>query len=90
MTVISRTWAGLPPSFHPLRGVFSVSAYFMFSWVPRIVVLLFCPQWMDPAFSDVYCHRTVLVNSNQPGLSRSVLESFIRSGIHRFPRRLAF
>ena len=59
--VISRTWAGLPRSFRVLGTMFSVSVYLMLSWLPRIVVLLFYPTWVDPAFSDVYCHRKLLL-----------------------------
>eukprot|EP00752_Nemacystus_decipiens_P006313 g5693.t1 len=61
MTVISRTWAGRPNSFRLLRFMFSVSVFLTLSWVPRIVVLLCFPRWIDPAFSDIYFHRRLLV-----------------------------
>ena len=60
--VVIRAGAGLPLSFRVLRAIFSISVLFALSWIPRIAVLLFFPQWVDPACSPVYCHRKLLVS----------------------------
>lgn len=62
VVVVTRAGAGLPLSFRVLRAIFSISVLFALSWIPRIAVLLFFPQWVDPACSPVYCHRKLLVS----------------------------
>eukprot|EP00903_Cladosiphon_okamuranus_P017953 g16518.t1 len=60
VVVITQTETGLPRSFRLVRAIFSVSVYVALSWIPRIVVLLFFPQWVDPACSPVYFYRKIL------------------------------
>jgi len=60
VVVVTRAETGLPRSFRVLRAIFPISVYLTLSWIPRVVVLLWFPQWVDLAYSPVYCHRKVL------------------------------
>ncbi len=62
VVAVVRADVGLPLSFRVLRLIFPASVLLMLSWIPRMVVLLFFPQWVDPACSPVYCHRKLLVS----------------------------
>ena len=62
VVAITRTKAGLPRSFRAMQAIFSVSVYVTLSWIPRVVALLFFPEWVDPAYSPVYFHRKLLVS----------------------------
>lgn len=62
VVVITRAETGLPRSFRAMQAIFSVSVYLTLSWIPRVVVLLFFPQWVDPAYSPVYFYRKLLVS----------------------------
>lgn len=67
VVVITQTETGIPRSFRGIWAIFSVSVYFALSWIPRIVVLLFFPQWVDPACSPVYFYRKLLVSRSVGG-----------------------
>ncbi len=60
VVAVTRAETGLPLSFRVLRAIFPIMACLSLSWIPRMVVLLWFPHWVDPAFSPVYYHRKVL------------------------------
>ena len=62
VVVITQAGTGLPRNFRAIRALFSVSVYLTLSWIPRMLVLLFFPQWVDPAYSPVYFYRKLLVS----------------------------